>query len=97
MKTIDDKELARLAKNDLEVQLATEKLRVSAFKIKNMELTQKVISLEMAAEKTNLEVLRGIEAAAKIVRADELKIIAKKKKLKEGWGYNPDSGEIVEN
>lgn len=96
MKTLNDKELNRINLDDLQVQIATEKLSTCALKIRNLELSQKVISLEIAELKNKLETLRHAESQAKISRAENLKLLAKKKNLKEGWGFNPDTGEIVE-
>lgn len=97
MKTLNDKELAVINSSDMKVNLSSEKSKVSFLKIRNMELQMKLLSMEIAAEKNTLETLRSEEANAKIERADNLKIIAKKKSLKDGWGFNPDSGEIIEN
>lgn len=96
MKSLNDKELSRISLDDLAVQLASEKLKVCLYRIKNLELSQKILSLELTAEKNQLEVYKSSEASAKIARAENMKILAKKKNLKEGWGFNPDSGEIIE-
>jgi hypothetical protein len=97
MKKLTDKELAQIEKDDLLAKLAAERAICCALRIKNMELSQKVISLEIMDLKNKLESLRADETQAKIIRADNLKTLAKKKSLKEGWGFNPDTGEIVEN
>jgi hypothetical protein len=97
MKSLNEKELSRINQDDLLVQLAAERLKVSMYRIKNLELSQKILSLELGLEKNQLETLRAEEGSAKINRAENLKILAKKKNLKEGWGFNPDSGEIIEN
>lgn len=97
MKTLSEKELAKINENDLQLSIAQEKLKVCHLGIKNMELTMKILSLEIAAEKNRLESLRSNEANVKAIKQDALKIIQKKKGLKDGWGFNPDSGEIVES
>lgn len=96
MKSLNDKELNRINMDDLLVKLAQEKLASALLKHKNLELSIKVLSLELVAQKDLVDSLRKQEADAKISRAENLKILAKKKNLKEGWGFNPDTGEIVE-
>lgn len=97
MKTLNDKELNRIKADDDKVTISQERIKSCLFKIKILELQQKINALELTQEKNNLETLRTLEANAKLERAENLKILAKKKNLKEGWGFNPDSGEIVEN
>lgn len=97
MKTLNDKELSRIKLDDLNVQIVEELVKNSILKIKNMEFQQRILSLEMLQEKNNLESARLKLTSVKMERAENLKLLAKKKNLKEGWGFNPDSGEIVED
>jgi hypothetical protein len=97
MKKLSDLELSRINIDEMGLLLAQEQLKVSLLKCKNLELTIKVISHELANEKNSLESARSAEGLARTVKQNNLKTIAKKKLLKEGWGFNPDSGEIVEN
>lgn len=97
MKSLNEKELLYIDKIDLQEKLAKEKLISCILEVKNLELSIKNLSLNLAAKKNDLETLRNAETQARMVRSDTLKTIAKKKNLKEGWGYNPDTGEIIEN
>lgn len=96
MKLLTDKELSYIAKLDLEQELAKAKLALCLLKINNLELKQKILFHELTNEKNNLENLRSLEASSKINRQEALKTMQKKHKLKDGWGFNPDSGEIVD-
>ena len=97
MKTLSDHELGYLKNLDQEVELSQARLAISLLKVANLELRIKNLAYELEKEKNSVETLRSAEAQAKIVRKDALKTLQKKHELGEGWGYNPDSGEIVDN
>lgn len=96
MKLLSDKELGHLRELDSKVEISKANLALSLLKIQNLELKQKIISLELMQQKNDLEILRSQEKETKIIRQDALKTLQKKHKLKDGWGFNPDSGEIVD-
>jgi hypothetical protein len=97
MKSLNDKELSAIELASLKEQLAKQELITCNLEIKVLDLQMKNVSLTMMQKKNDLENLRNAEANARMNRAETLKLIAKKKALKEGWGYNPDTGEIIEN
>lgn len=96
MKQLNDKELSKITNNDLEFNLAEANVRAARLEIKIIEQQMKLISYEMEKKRQNLDTLMRRESQARDQRADMLKTIAKKKGLSPGWGFNPDSGEIIE-
>ena len=95
-KKLNDKELHRINELDAAVELAKEKLKSTILETKIIEMQTRILAFEMEKKKAHLEILRKEESNNKEVRADFLKQIAKKKGLPNGWGFNPDSGEIIE-
>lgn len=94
---LSERELSQITEDDLKEKIAERDVAISAYKVMVMELKLKNLTLELSAEKNSLVSLRTELGQVKLVRANNLKTIAKKKGLKDGWGYNPDTGEIVEN
>ena len=96
MKQLNDKELAKINLNDLDFELASEKLKSAVLETKILELQSRLLAHEMEKKKNQVAELRKIEAEKREIKQDFLKTIAKKKDLAPGWGFNPDNGQIVE-
>jgi hypothetical protein len=96
-KKLTERELSKLNADESSHKLAESTAAIAGLELLVLELRQKLLSLDIAAKRNHLAECKNTAAQCKIVVADNLKTIAKKKDLKPGWGYNPDSGEIIEN
>lgn len=96
MKVLSEVDLKSIEANDLNYLLATEKANALGYKIKAAELQMKVMSLEIEKLRQGLEGLKRDADRAKEAKQETLKRIAKKRRLAPGWGFNPDTGEIIE-
>lgn len=90
-------ELNQIALDQSKEENAELKAQMCGLKVLNLELRMKLLAHDLTSEKNCLVTFRNAVSQAKIERANNLKILAKKHGLSDGWGYNPDSGEIVVN
>ena len=96
-KKLTEKELSKLNVDESAHKLAEAAATIAALELLVLELRQRLLSSDIASKRNHLVECKNTAASCKIVVVDNLKTIAKKKDLKPGWGYNPDSGEIIEN
>ena len=96
MKLLNDKELSKITINDLEAELAAERVKSARLQVLVLELRMKCLASDVEKAKNQVCDLQRAEAQAREARSSMLQTIAKKKGLAPGWGFNPDNGEIIE-
>lgn len=96
-KKLTEKELTKIQADETALKIAELTATNANLELIILELKQRLLSSDIAAKRSLVLEYKNAAASCKIVVADNLKTIAKKKDLKAGWGYNPDSGEIIEN
>ena len=96
-KKLTERELSKLNADESAHKIAEQAAIISGLELRILELHQKLLSSEIISKRNHLVDCKNAASQCKIIVADNLKTIAKKKDLKPGWGYNPDSGEIIEN
>ena len=96
MKTFNDKELAEINRLDLAVELARAKIKIASQKAMITNLKSQLLSVEL--RDANGVVIERQSEEAKLIeeRQTFLKLMQKKHKLKDGWGFDQISGAIKE-
>jgi len=97
VKTFNDKELAEINRLDLAVELARAKIKIASQKAMITNLKSQLLSVEL--RDANGVVIERQSEEAKLIeeRQTFLKLMQKKHKLKDGWGFDPISGAIKES
>lgn len=91
-KRLSDSELLSIVQNEREedvekLRLALLEQRYAYFQLQNTVKNEKFLA-EISSAKSKVE-------GAKNLKRQGLMSIAKRHKLKEGWGFNPETGEII--
>lgn len=89
-----NKELAKVTELDLDLEVEKSKIQNHELQVQNLMLRQKVLGHEIQEAQVRLSTQKNLINAKLESKREYLKRIAKKYKLKEGWGFNPDTGEI---
>ena len=97
MKKLTQKELDEIRLLDLEIRATKAEHQVEVKKLEVLELRAKLFANEVAMQRTRAEHLNNVLSDGLQKRRDFLKLVTKRKKLKAGWGFDPDSGEITED
>lgn len=96
VKQINDRELGEINVMDVEVNLADANIKIEQIKLDNLRLRQQILALESEKLQAKIVELNRAKEGKHQSRREYLKTIAKRLKLKEGWGFNPLSGEIID-
>lgn len=62
---------------------------------KMLELQMEILKLRQAAKKIEVKEHQDKRDSQKEQNREYTKVIAEKYELEEGWGFNPDTGEII--
>lgn len=95
-KMLSEADLLKIHANDLENKNAKLELIIEQ---KNLELVitkQKLMSQDVTLMQARIKTLGDIQANILSKKRDFVKGLTKKYNLAEGWGFDPDSGEIKE-
>lgn len=96
-KKLSDKELSKINELDTENELSCAKITIKDLELKNLVLQQKIIGHEISLKSHEREALRSAHAQKMEERRSFLLIMKKKHDLKDGWGFDPISGDIKED
>lgn len=97
MKKLNDKELSMLERNELREKLAKAELLIEQKTAENLTMQQKLLSLKINEISYRINKLDEQKNHHVDVKREFVKTLTTKHKLAEGWGFDPDSGEIKED
>lgn len=97
MKKLSPKDLDAIKMYDLEVKAARAEALLEAKKVELLEAKLRIFTNEITAQKSRAEHVQRIQNDKIEERKEFVKSIGAKRKLKAGWGFDPDSGEIKED
>lgn len=96
MKQLNDKELSKIRELELDDELARAKIIIEEQRLQVLLLKQRLLSLDIASKQNDVVAAKGLSTEKIEQRRSFLKLLQKKHKLKDGWGFNPDNGELKE-
>lgn len=96
MKSLTDKELAEINRLDMAEELARARIKIAEQTVTILTLKSRLIATEIREANQALVGLKSAESHTRSERQNVLKIVQKKHKLADGWGFDPVSGEIKE-
>lgn len=90
------KELSRINELDMDVELQNSKIQMAEIRVANLQLKQKILAQELIDAQGSVHTQKSIASVKLEAKRDFLKRMAKKYKLVDGWGFSPDTGEIIQ-
>jgi hypothetical protein len=97
MKSLNDKELAEINRLDLAEELARAKIKIAEQKALILSLRVHILTSELKEANSLVIDQKSAESRLKEERQSFLKLMQKKHKLKDGWGFDPISGALKES
>lgn len=96
MKTLNDRELAEINRLDMAEELARAKIKIAEHAVTILNLKARILSTEIRDHNQTIVELKNAETRLKEERQTALKLLQKKHRLKDGWGFDPISGALKE-
>lgn len=96
MKQLNDKELSKIRELELDDELARANIIIEEQRLQVLILKQRLLAVDIAKKQDDIVSAKGRSNEKIEARRTFLKLLQKKHKLKDGWGFNPDNGELKE-
>lgn len=92
---LNDKELTKINDNDFKCEFGETKVGLEKSKLNELLLKNQLLAHKIEAQKGKIIEMQRQLSELDDARRTFLQLVAKKNKLKPGWGFKPESGEIV--
>lgn len=95
-KMLSNIELMQLKVDELDNKAAKLAVLLEQKNVECLMLKQKLMAQEVSIAQGNLKTLMDFQAGTLERKRENVRILQKKHNLADGWGFDPDSGEIKE-